>query len=212
MAAPFAKIAKALRTTKIFWRINHQIRAPEVRVIGSDGKQIGILKISDALKKAQETGLDLVEIAAKANPPVAKIADVNKLRYQEEKKKRAEKKKSKAAEQKEIRFSPFIGQSDYETRLKRVTKFLADGHKVKVTVKFLGRQMGKRSFGYDLLRRLSKDLGELGIMEGEPKFLGRHLIAIYAKVSKKHQNAKTENKKTNLTSHQSNKKGQNPSA
>lgn len=169
---------------KLFWRTDQAIRAPEVRLIGSNGKQVGIVKISDALAQAKEAGLNLVEISATAKPPVAKIVDFGKFRYQEEKKLRKQSKGIKGGILKEIRFSPFIGQADYDTRLKRVREFLAEKNKVKVVVVFLGRQMGSKPFGYKLIGRIKTDLGENISLDMEPKFLGRHLITIISPYGK----------------------------
>lgn len=177
--------------TKLFWRTDSAIRAPEVRLIGEDGKQEGIVKVADALVKAKEAGLTLIEISATATPPVAKIVDFGKFRYQEEKKLRKQAKGVKGGELKEVRFSPFIGQADYETRLKRVKEFLAEKNKVKVVVVFLGRQMGSKPFGYKLIEKIKGDLGESIAVDMEPKFLGRHLITIispYAKAKNKEDN------------------------
>lgn len=178
---------------KLFWRSNEQIRTPEVRLIGADGKQIGVVKTSEAINQAKKEGLTLVEIASSAKPPVAKIVDFGKFRYQEEKKIKKQSKGQKGGELKEIRFSPFIGDADYAVRLKRVKEFLEEKNKVKVVVVFMGRQMGSKPFGYKLLERIREDLGEGVGMDMEPKFLGRHLITILSPVIKK--NAKTEDKK-----------------
>ena len=179
---------------KLFWRTDGAIRSAEVRLIGSDGKQIGVVKTTDALSKAKEEGLTLVEIAASAKPPVAKIVDFGKFRYQEEKKLRKQSKGAKGGELKEIRFSPFIGEADYEVRIKRVREFLGEKNKVKVVVVFLGRQMGSKPFGYKLIERIKGDLGENISVDMEPKFLGRHLITIISPVVNK--NAKSKNEKT----------------
>lgn len=173
---------------KLFWRTDTQIYAPEVRLIGEDGKQAGVVKVTEALSKAKEAGLTLVEIAANAKPPIVKIVDFGKFRYAEEKKLRKQAKGSKGGELKEIRFSPFIAQADYETRLKRVKEFLEEKNKVKIVVVFLGRQMGSKPFGYKLIERIKGDLGENISVDMEPKFLGRHLITIispYAKAKDK---------------------------
>ena len=174
-----------LRKSNLFWRINEDIRSPEVRVIGSDGKQLGVMKTSEAISKAREGNMTLVEIAAKAVPPVAKIVEFGKFRYGEEKKLRKQQKKAKSGELKEIRFSPFIAQKDYETRLSRVKEFLEDKNKVKVVVVFMGRQMGSKDFGYGLIKRIVQDLGDGIAMDMEPKFLGRHLVTIISPVLKK---------------------------
>jgi translation initiation factor IF-3 len=149
-----------------------------VRVIDEKGKQVGVLKITDALKKAQYVGLDLVEIAAKAKPPVVKIISLGKFKYQQEKRDRAQKKKAKQTDIKEVRFSPFIGSADYHTRYGRVKEFLSEGHKIRAVVKFKGRQMGSKSFGYNLLKKLLTELGNQVNVDMEPKFLGRHLSMV----------------------------------
>jgi len=166
------------------WRINNQIRVPELRVLDSEGKQIGVLSTSQALKKAQEEGLDLIEVVPGAKPPVAKIIELGKFRYQEEKKTKEVQKKSKAAELKEIRFSPFIGEADYLTRLKRVKEFLEGGDKVKLVVVFKGRQMGSKGFGYDLFKKITGELGDKIVVDMEPKFIGRHLAMIVSPIKK----------------------------
>lgn len=174
-----------MKGTTLFWRLNESIRAPEVRAIGSDGKQLGILKIREAIDKAREQGLSLIEIAPNANPPVCKIADFGKFRYQEEKKARREQKKIKGGEVKEIHFSPFIAENDFNVRLNRVKEFLSEKNKVRLVVAFRGQQMGSKKFGYDLLNRIYSILGETITVDMEPKFLGRNLISIISPVSKK---------------------------
>lgn len=174
-----------MRDNKIHWRINEEIRARELRVIGPDGKQIDVLSREKALEKAKEMELDLIEIAPNANPPVAKITNFGKFRYAEEKKARQEKKKSKAAELKEIRFSPFIGEADYQTRIARIKEFLDDSSKVKIVIVFKGRQMGSSRFGYELLKKILKHFGENVVVDMEPKFLGRHLVMIISPLKKK---------------------------
>ena len=148
--------------------------------------------------KAREAGLDLVEIASNAKPPVAKIVNLGKFIYQEEKKRRISQKKVKGGDVKEVRFSPFIAENDYNTRLERVKEFLEDRNKVKLTVVFKGRQMGSRQFGYNLLAKTIKDLGKETVhIDMEPKFIGRHLIMIISpiakivKIKEKEKNAKS---------------------
>lgn len=167
------------------WRVNRRIRAPKLRVIGDNGKQIGILKREEALAKAKKKGLDLVEIAPNAKPPVVKIIEFGKFLYKQEKKKRAQKKASKASEIKEVRFSPFIADNDYETRIERIKEFLAKRHKIRLVVKFKGRQMGAKKFGYELIDRILADLGETAKIDRRPKFIGRHLTAVISPTSKK---------------------------
>jgi len=183
---------------KLNWRINHQIHAPKVRVIGADGKQAGVLTKSEALKLAEKEGLDLVEIAPFAKPPVAKIVDIGKFRYQEEKKLKKQKGKVKTTDIKELRFSPFIAEADYNTRLERIKEFLQEGHKIRAVVKFKGRQMGSKQFGYDLLKKLIDDLGESINIDMEPKFIGRHLSMVVSPIgkSKKNKTNKESGEKT----------------
>jgi len=181
------------------WRTNKQIHAPKVRVVSADGKQVGVLEIEKALEKAEKEGLDLVEIAPKAKPPVVKIINFGKFRYQESKRLKSQKKKTKTPELKEIRFSPFIAEADYQTRIQRVKKFLGDKNKVRVVVKFKGRQMNNKQFGYDLLEKVIKLFGDRIVIDVRPKFIGRHLTMIISPTSKKivskkeEKNAKTKN-------------------
>jgi len=165
-----------LKNQKFIWKVNNQIRAPEVRVIGSNGKQEGVLKIADALKKAREQGLDLIEIAPTAKPPVTKIVELGKFKYEQEKKLQKEKKKAKSSELKEVRFSPFIAEHDYKTRIEKIEEFLADNNKVRLVVVFKGRHMGSKDFGYKLFKRILDDFKDTVSVDMEPKFIGRHLI------------------------------------
>lgn len=164
-------------------RVNQQIRSPEVRVIGGDGKQLGVLKIDDARQLAQQENLDLVEIAPQAKPPVVKVIELGKFLYQEEKKARREKKNAKSSELKEVRFSPFIAQNDFETRFARVKEFIEDKNKVKIVVKFKGRQMDVKHTGYEVTRKIVGKFGDAISVDMEPKFLGRHLVMIISPVS-----------------------------
>ena len=173
-----------MRKVNLFWRLNENIRVPEVRLVGSDGKQVGVVKIEKALKTAKDEGLTLVEVAPNAKPPVAKIVEFGKFRYQEEKKAKEIAKKQKGGQLKEIRFSPFIAEADYQTRLKRVKEFLGEKNKVKTVVIFTGRQMGSKPMGYALLERIFKDLGETVVMDMKPKFLGRYLITVISPYAK----------------------------
>lgn len=173
-----------MRSGSISWRINDQIRAEKLRVIGPDGKQIGVLTKSEALKRSKKEGVDLIEIAPQATPPVAKIINFGKFRYQEEKKRRLEAKRAKSAELKEIRFTPFIAENDYNVRLGRIKEFLEEKNKVKVVVVFKGRQLGSKQFGYSLIKRVVGEFGNGIAIDMEPKFIGRHLITIISPVNK----------------------------
>ena len=177
---------------KLYWRVNEHIYAQTLRVISADGKALGVLTKEEALKKSKEAGLDLVEIAPNANPPVAKIINFGKFRYREEKKLREELKKQKAAELKEIRFSPFIAENDYHIRFKRVKEFIEDKNKVRLAVVFRRPQLGSKRFGYELLARIVKELGDGVGIDMQPKFLGKSLLMIISPVTKK-KHAETKN-------------------
>ena len=167
-----------MTTTNNYWRVNEKIPATTLRVLHSKGVQIGVISKDEALKKAKESGEDLIEIAPNANPPVAKIIEFGKFKYQEEKKLKEAQKKSKPSELKEIRFTPFIGEGDYQTRIKRIDEFLTDKDKVKLVIYFKLKQLGSKAFGYDILNRILKDLGEGINIDMKPKSLGRNLIMI----------------------------------
>lgn len=182
-----------MNNVSLHWRINESITAPQVRVIGADSKQIGVMSKTEALNLARQSQLDLVEIAPNAQPPVVKIVDYNKFRYQEEKKSRAEAKKTKGGEVKEIRFSPFIAENDYQTRLERIKEFLEERNKVRVVIVFKGRQMNSKQFGYDIIKRIQAHFGDSIVMDGEPKFIGRHLATVISPVSKNKKQESNEN-------------------
>lgn len=169
--------------SKSFWRINENIRAGTLRVIGSDGKQVGVISREEALRQAEEAGLDLVEIASKANPPVAKVTNFTKFRYQQDKKERvAALKEKRGTEQKEIWLTPFIADNDYQVRLDRIKEFLEEGYKVRVVVKFTGRQMSHKEFGYQMANRVLADTGAK--QEGGLRFLGRQLMMMLSPVKR----------------------------
>lgn len=177
------------------WRINENIRANELRVIGPDGKQIGLLSREEALRQAHMLDLDLVEIAAGAKPPVARIIDFTKFKYQQDKKLREQKlKEKKGSEQKEIWLTPFMADNDYLVRLGRIKEFLEDGHKVRVIIKFTGRQMVHTEFGHGLTARVTKDTADMARPEGHAKFMGRQLIMMLSPVKGSQTNAEKDNK------------------
>lgn len=182
---------------KKFYRINQYIRSQQLRVIGEDGKQIGILTLTEAQEKARQVELDLVEIAPNASPPVAKIIDFKKFLYQEEKKEREAKKKIKGGETKEIRVAPFTAEADLDFRIRRAEEFLREGNKVRISVRFLGRQLGKQEFGYQILRKFTEALNNDAQPEGEAKWLGRNLVLFLKPIKKKDekqvQNPKIDN-------------------
>lgn len=180
---------------KQHWRINDQIRSTELRLIGVDDKQIGVVSLTEALKLREEAKTDLVEIAPLAKPPVAKLIDYGKFRYQEEKRLRQQKKKSQVSELKEIRFSPFIAQGDYETRMKRIEEFLVGGSKVRLLVAFKRRQMISRNFGYQLLNKVRAHFGDKISTDSEPKFVGQSLSMTISPIKKNIQAAQITKEK-----------------
>lgn len=170
---------------RVFYRRNERIFALTLRVLDSEGKQLGVFSKYEALSKARELGLDLVEVAPQAKPPVAKIIDFNKFLYQQEKKKKEEKKKSKASETKEIRLSPFIDQHDLEVMTRRARDFLNDNDKVRLVVKFIGRQITHPEFGRETLNKVISALSDISKIEREPHFEGKQLIVIISPERKK---------------------------
>lgn len=149
-----------------------------LRVIDNDGTQLGVISKEEALQKAREKSLDLVEIAPNINPPVAKILDFEKFRYEESKKEQAAKKHARDVELKELWFTPRIADHDLQTRLRRVLEFLQDNSKVMLRIKFTGREMGHQELGHILLKKIFDQLGERIVIERDPKFEGRSLTTI----------------------------------
>ena len=160
---------------KKFYRLNQYIQAGKVRVVDEKGKQIGVLTLSEALQQAQQKGLDLVEVAPKAQPPVCKIIDFKKFKFLEEKKKQQERKKSKKSELKEVRLSPFMAENDFNFKIERAKEFLKKEDKVKIHLLFRGRQITKKSFGYELFKKAAEQLQPFGRVEIEPKMIGKRL-------------------------------------
>ena len=158
-----------------FYRLNQDISAPTLRVLNEEGKQIGILTREEALKKAQEEKLDLVEIAPQAKPPVAKIIDFKKFRYLEEKK---EKKGQKTQKTKEVKMRPFIGENDFNFRLKRAQEWLKEGQNVRVTVNFRGREFTQKEAGFALLEKFSQGVSSFGQPKDKPKMMGPNLFIL----------------------------------
>lgn len=170
--------------SNLFWRTDYSIRAPSLRVIDSEGKLIGVISKDEAIAKAKEAGLTLVEIAPAANPPVAKIVDFGKFRYAEEKKARAAAKKIKGGEVKEIRFSPFIAENDFNVRIERIKEFFEDKNKVRVVVVFKGPQMRVKHTGYEIINKIKAVFGDTIITDMEPKFLGKYLVTVISPTNK----------------------------
>ncbi|WP_461307998.1 translation initiation factor IF-3 [Albidovulum sp.] len=157
-------------------RVNERIRAPEIRLIGADGENLGVVTPARALALAEEAGLDLVEISPNATPPVCKIMDFGKFKYEQQKKEAEARKKQKVIEIKEVKFRPGTDTHDYDVKMRNVIRFLEGGDKVKVTLRFRGREMAHQELGLDLLRRVAADVEEIGKIENMPKLEGRQMV------------------------------------
>jgi translation initiation factor IF-3 len=172
-------------------RINERIRVPEVRLVGPNGEQVGIVSVNDALRLAQEAELDLVEVAPTARPPVAKLMDYGKFKYESALKARESRKNQAQTVIKEIKLRPKIDPHDYGTKKGHVERFLKAGDKVKVTIMFRGREQSRPELGFRLLQRLAGDVEELGFVESQPKQDGRNMIMVIGPHRKK-SDAKAE--------------------
>ena len=161
-------------------RINEMINSRSVRCIDPDGEQLGILSIDEAMNKAEELGLDLVELQPNADPPVCKILDYGKHKYQAQKRANEARKKQKIIEVKEIKLRPNIDQHDYQEKMKAVRKFIDGGDKVKITLRFRGREMAHVELGTDLLSRVQEDIDDFAKIESMPKMEGRQMTMILA--------------------------------
>ena len=161
-------------------RITDRIRVPEVRLVGPNGEQIGVTRIEDAIRMAMENDLDLVEVAPEARPPVAKIMDYGKFKYQEALKARENRRSQVNAVVKEMKLRPRIESHDYDTKKNHIERFLLGGDKVKVTIMFRGREQSRPEMGYKLLARLAEDLAEVSIVEFAPKQDGRNMVMVLA--------------------------------
>jgi translation initiation factor IF-3 len=161
-------------------RTNEEIRNREVQLIDQTGHNHGTVETAQALAMAQEAGLDLVEISPNNNPPVVKILDVGKYKYQAQKKAAEARKKQKVVEVKEIKFRPMIDDHDYDVKLRSMQRFFEDGDKVKVTLRFRGREMAHQELGTKLLERVKDDIAKMAKVESEPRFEGRQMIMILA--------------------------------
>ncbi len=159
-------------------KANERIRAPQVQVISSDGKNLGTLSTQEAINIAKQEGLDLIEISPNANPPVCKIIDIGKYKYDLQKKANKSKKKQKVINLKEIKLRPVTEIHDYNFKIKNAQRFLTKGDKVKFTVQFKGREMQHTQLGYDLMKRIINDTSSLGKVEVQPKFEGRQIVMI----------------------------------
>ncbi|MDA0861927.1 MAG: translation initiation factor IF-3 [Proteobacteria bacterium] len=161
-------------------RINEEITAPQIRLVGIEGEPIGVMEISEALAKAEEAEIDLVEIAPAAAPPVCRLMDYGKFKYNEQKKKQDAKANQKQIQVKEIKFRPGTDEGDYQIKLRNLIKFLTDGDKTKVTLRFRGREMAHQNLGARLLERVRSDLEDHGQVEQFPKMEGRQMVMVVA--------------------------------
>ena len=153
---------------------------PEIRLIDQDGENAGVVSPAAAMEMAEEVGLDLVEISPGASPPVCKIMDFGRFKYEQQKKAAEAKKKQKIIEIKEVKFRPNIDTHDYDVKMRSVTKFLGEGDKVKVTLRFRGREMAHQERGRELLTKIAGDIEEVGKIESIPKMEGRQMIMVVA--------------------------------
>lgn len=171
---------RLIATEKKQTRINGEITASEVRLVGAEGEQLGIVKLYDAQRRAEDADLDLVEIAPMAQPPVVKIMDYGKFKYQESKKQHEAKLKQKQVQIKEIKFRPGTDEGDYQIKLRNLIKFLEEGDKTKITLRFRGREMAHQEIGMAQLKRVEADLAEHAVVEQFPKMEGRQLVMMLA--------------------------------
>ena len=161
-------------------RVNADILNEEVRCIAPDGEQLGVMKTEDAIAEADSHGLDLVEVSPNADPPVCKILDYGKFKFEAQKKRNEAKKKQKVIEVKEIKLRPNIDEHDYQVKMRSVQKFLDEGDKVKVTLRFRGREMAHQELGVNVLNRVREDTDEVAKIEAFPKLEGRQMIMVIA--------------------------------
>lgn len=167
------------------YRINRAITAQQVRLIDQNGDAVGIVHIKEAMVMAREAGLDLVEVASQANPPVCKIINYGKLKYELQKKKSEAKKKQKVIEIKEVKLTPSIGEHDYQVKMDNIKRFIGEGNKVKITLKFRGREISHKEIGEKLLNRVLDEVKEIAKCDGQPQLEGRQMMMILSPVATK---------------------------
>jgi translation initiation factor IF-3 len=163
-------------------RINNQIKVPKIRLIDDEGEMLGVMSPQEAIAKAEAMGLDLIEVSPNAEPPVCKISDYGKYKYQMQKKKSEAKKKQKIVELKEIQIRPTIEKNDYEVKLKRARGFIEDENKVKVTLRYRGRQITHQEVGLALLERFKADIADIAKVDQEPKLEGRQVMMVLSPI------------------------------
>lgn len=173
------------RSSSEKYRINGAITAPQVRLIDQNGEALGVVSVKIAQAKARDVGLDLVEVSPNAEPPVCKIIDYGKLKYELQKKKAEAKKKQKVVEVKEVKFTPAIGEHDYQVKLNSIMRFLNDGNKVRITLRFRGREISRQEFGTKIMDRLVEDVKEIAKSEGKSQLEGRQLLMVLTPLGQK---------------------------
>ncbi len=166
-------------------RANEAIRVPEIRVIGADGNQLGVMATQQALQMARELGLDLVEVSPTSRPPVCRIMDFGKYKYEQSKKTKQSKKKQHTFQVKEVKFRPKTEEHDYQFKKRHAEEFLEKHYKVKVTLMFRGRELDHKELGYRMLDRLTKDLAHISVVERSPEFEGRLMVMYFSPLSTK---------------------------
>lgn len=159
-------------------RINEEITSTQVRLIGADGDNLGVVAVDDAIQAAYDAELDLVEISPTADPPVCRIMDFGRFQFDKKKQLQAAKKKQKVVQIKEVKFRPGTDEADYQIKLRSLKRFLEEGDKAKVTMRFRGREHAHRELGLDVLKRVENDLAELGQMESQPQMEGRQMVMV----------------------------------
>ena len=162
------------------YRVNDRIEAQEVRLVGEDGEMIGVVRLREALDRAREAGLDLVEVSPTAKPPVCKILDYGKFKYEAQKRANAARKKQRVIEVKEIKMRPGIDDNDYNIKMKKVRTFLEEGDKVKVTMRFRGRELSHQNLAMNILTKVKDEVSDLGKVEQFPKMEGRQMVMVMA--------------------------------
>ncbi|HMP72664.1 MAG TPA: translation initiation factor IF-3 [Kiritimatiellia bacterium] len=161
-----------------FTRINHLIRVPEVRCVDQNGEQIGVIPTREALNRAHTAGLDLVEVAPQAQPPVCRIMDYGKFKFDQQKKEKSSKKNASATKVKEIKYHANVDEHDYETKLRHIRDFIGEGHRVKVTLAFRGRENAHQEIGFNLINRVIEDCKDVAVKDREPQKMGRFVTTL----------------------------------
>ncbi len=173
------------KSSRSFIRVNLKIRVPQVRVIGADGEKLGVMKTSEAMRLAQNAGMDLVEVSPNAEPPVCKIMDFGQYRYQESMKRKQARKQQTIRQVKEIKFHANVAEHDFNTKVNHIRKFLEKGHKVKVSLTFRGRENAHKELGFEVINKVIENCKDISVLDMPPKLVGRNIICVLGIKSKK---------------------------